>query len=165
VSTKPPIGVLFVCTGNICRSPTAEAVFRRMVEEAGLAQRFTIASAGTHVWYHEGEPADNRAQAAARRRGYDLSAIRARLLQKADFTRFDWFIAMDEGHYQILRREASQTQRHRVRLMREFAQSQPGRDIPDPYLGSADGFEHALDLIEEASRGLLDRLIGENPAA
>jgi protein-tyrosine phosphatase len=155
--------VLFVCTGNICRSPTAEAVLRRMVEEAGVARRFVIDSAGTHG-YHEGEPPDTRAQAAARSRGYDLSPIRARSLRKADFTRFDWLIAMDESHYEILVRGATTAYRHKVRLMLEFARNAAGRNVPDPYYGQLDGFERVLDLIEDAARGLLERLLAQGAA-
>ena len=149
-----PTGVLFVCTGNICRSPTAEGVFRQMVEQAGVAGDYLIDSAGTHA-YHEGEPPDLRTLAAARRRGYDLSRLRARLLAPADFTRFDWLIALDEGHHRILTQAGRGQRTARVRLLLEFSPRDVGRSVPDPYGGSEEEFERVLDLIEEAVAGLL----------
>jgi len=147
-------GVLFVCTGNICRSPTAEGVFRKVVEESAAADRYVVASAGTHD-YHVGEPPDRRATAAARERGYDLSSIRARQFTVSDFDRFHWFIALDEGHYHILRQAAPPRHRERVRLFMDFAAGSSLRSVPDPYYGGQDGFERVLDMIEEGSRGLL----------
>jgi protein-tyrosine phosphatase len=142
--------------GNICRSPTAEGVFRRHVEEAGLSKLIAIASAGTHG-YHVGDPPDRRAQAAALRRRYDLSGQRARQVQKADFERFDYVLAMDRDNLSHLHREAAPELRHKARLFLEFGTS--GKlDVPDPYYGANEGFEHVLDLVEDASRGLLEHL-------
>jgi protein-tyrosine phosphatase len=158
-------GVLFVCTGNICRSPTAEGVFRHMAEEAHVSDRYLIDSAGTHA-YHEGEPPDTRTLAAARRRGYDLSRLRARLLAPSDFTRFDWLIALDEGHQRILLQSVRKARRPRVRLLLEFGPQGAGRSVPDPYGGGDEGFERVLNLIEEAARGLLAFLeAGAGPRA
>jgi protein-tyrosine phosphatase len=153
-------GVLFVCTGNICRSPTAEGVFRELVRQAGLAPRYTIGSAGTHG-YHAGEPPDLRTQDAARQRGYDLSAIRARRFTPADFQRFDWVIGLDEIHRDLLLRAAGRQHGGKVRLLLEFGNHPDVRSVPDPYYGGDEGFAHVLDLIEDASRGLLAYLEGE----
>jgi protein-tyrosine phosphatase len=149
--------VLFVCTGNICRSPTAEGVFRHMVAEAGLAHLIETASAGT-IGYHVGEPPDGRAQLAARRRGYELNRIRARRVAKSDFERFDLLVAMDREHHEHLARLAPEEQAHKVRLLLDYASNASVRDVPDPYYGGPQGFETVLDLIEDASRGLLAAL-------
>jgi protein-tyrosine phosphatase len=150
------LGVLFVCMGNICRSPTAEGVFRRHVEEAGLSKVIAIASAGTHG-YHAGDPPDRRAQAAALKRKYDLSRLRARQVQAADFEKFDYVLAMDRDNLAYLKREAIPELRHKARLFLEFGTS--GKlDVPDPYYGASAGFDHVLDLVEDASRGLLSHL-------
>ncbi|MBM3567517.1 MAG: low molecular weight phosphotyrosine protein phosphatase [Alphaproteobacteria bacterium] len=148
------IGVLFVCTGNICRSPTAEGVFRSQVHAAGLAERMAIDSAGTHD-YHIGEPPDPRSQAHALRRGFDLSDLRARQLAPADFDRFRYLLAMDRGHVGLMRRMAPKHRQERIRLMLEFAPGGGAGDVPDPYYGGPAGFERVLDLIEAASAGLL----------
>jgi protein-tyrosine phosphatase len=153
--------VLFVCTGNICRSPTAEAVFRRLVEQSGLAGRIGMDSAGTHG-YHIGEPPDPRTQAAARARGYDLSGLRARRIAREDFSRFDLVIAMDRDHHALLRGFAPPTAGHKLRMFMEFARRSGGEDeVPDPYYGGPDGFELVLNLIEDAAEGLLDHLRAE----
>ncbi|KPK07021.1 MAG: phosphotyrosine protein phosphatase [Betaproteobacteria bacterium SG8_39] len=149
-------GVLFVCTGNICRSPTAHGVFLQMVRTAGLAQQLRVDSAGTHD-YHVGEPPDARAQAHARRRGYDLSALRARQVSRADFDAFDRILAMDRGHLKILRQHAPPGYAG-LGLLMDYAQRTPGPDVPDPYYGGADGFERVLDMIEHAAAGLLRSL-------
>jgi protein-tyrosine phosphatase len=146
--------VLFVCTGNICRSPSAEGIFRRMVADAGLAHLVEADSAGTHG-YHVGEAPDERSQAVARLRGYDLSPLRARKVEAADFQTFDLLIAMDRGHQAILTRMASAQGAHKVRLMMSYASGSGYEEVPDPYYGGPDGFELVLDLLEAASRGLL----------
>jgi protein-tyrosine phosphatase len=153
---SPRLNVLFVCMGNICRSPTAEGVFRHHVERAGLAHLIAIASAGTHG-YHVGDAPDSRAQAAALRRRYDLSTLRARQFSALDFERFDYLLAMDRDNLAHMQRHAPQPLRHRARLFLEFG-SRDVLEVPDPYHGGASGFEHVLDLVEDASRGLLEHL-------
>jgi protein-tyrosine phosphatase len=147
----------FVCLGNICRSPSAEGVMRALVREAELEGRVSVDSAGTGDW-HIGEPPDRRAQQAAAARGYDLSALRARQIDAADFERFDLLLAMDHANLAELRRHCPPAQRHKLRLLMEFAGDAPEREVPDPYFGGADGFEHVLDLCETACRGLLAHL-------
>jgi protein-tyrosine phosphatase len=149
-------GILFVCTGNICRSPTAHGVFQHMVRAAGLAARLRVDSAGTHD-YHVGEPPDARAQAHARRRGYDLSALRARQVTHRDFADFDRILAMDRGHLAILRRRAPAGYEG-LGLFMDYAEPSPGPDVPDPYYGGDAGFERVLDMIELAASGLLRSL-------
>lgn len=146
--------VLFVCTGNICRSPTAEGVFRKQVRDAGLEHLIEADSAGTHG-YHIGEPPDARSQSAAKDRGYDLSTLRARQVQKQDFAAFDYLVAMDRGHQSILMRLAPANGAHKVRLMMSFASGSGYDEVPDPYYGGPDGFALVLDLLEDASQGLL----------
>ena len=149
--------VLFVCTGNICRSPTAEGVFRAHVERAGLARRIEADSAGTHG-YHIGDPPDPRAIAHARRRGYDLSALRARQVKAGDFARFDLILACDRGHHGLLRRLADRAQHGRIAMFLDYAPELGLQEIPDPYYGGPEGFEHVLDIVERASEGLLAAL-------
>lgn len=149
--------VLFVCTGNICRSPTAEGVFRKLVADAGLAHAIETASAGTQG-YHAGEPPDSRSQAAAKRRGYDLAKQRARRVTLDDFERYDLLVAMDDGHYEALHRMAPEGTRHKVKMMLAYARRTSLREVPDPYYGGPDGFEEVLDLLEDAAAGLLESL-------
>ena len=146
--------VLFVCMGNICRSPTAEGVFRKLATDAGLHERLRIDSAGTHA-YHSGEPPDQRARAAAERRGIDLGAQRARRVTDDDFEAFDLVIAMDRLNLETLRERADAAQHGKLRLLLEFASENNGDDVPDPYYGGASGFERVLDLVEDAASGLL----------
>ncbi len=149
--------VLFVCTGNICRSPTAEGVLREMAKRRGLADRIDVDSCGTHD-YHVGEPPDSRSVACAARRGYDISGLRARMFDKDDFDRFDLLIALDRGHERILKRHAPPHARDKIRLLMSYAPEFGLTDVPDPYYGDVDDFEHALDLIESAAARLLDDL-------
>ena len=151
------VEVLFVCTGNICRSPTAEGVFRHLVRAAGLAERIAADSAGTHG-YHTGEPPDERAARTAARRGIDLSDIRARPVARDDFRRFDLVLAMDRGHLALLGRLAPGAGDDRLRLFMEFAAGYDLLDVPDPYYGGAEGFERVLDMIEAGAAGLLDHI-------
>jgi len=146
--------VLLVCTGNICRSPTAEGVFRKLLCESALDELVQVESAGTHG-YHVGEAPDTRAQEHAQRRGYDLSGLRARQIEQGDFERFDLILAMDRGHLGILQRLAPPQHRHKLRLFMEFAEGWNLAEVPDPYYGGDAGFEHVLDMIEAGSRGVL----------
>ncbi|HEX7048250.1 MAG TPA: low molecular weight protein-tyrosine-phosphatase [Gammaproteobacteria bacterium] len=148
--------ILFVCMGNICRSPTAEGVFRRLLEAQGDGLQVEIDSAGTHS-YHTGSAPDRRAQAAALRRGIDLSTQRARQVVVEDFERFDLVLAMDEDNLAILHAQCPPQRRDRVRLFLEYG-TVGERNVPDPYYGGDNGFEHVLDLIEDAARGLLASL-------
>ncbi len=149
--------VLFVCMGNICRSPTAEGVFRRLAGERIPELELEVDSAGTHD-YHVGDPPDPRAIAAAARRGVDLSAIRARQVEVSDFGRFDLIVAMDRLNREILLDRSPLEYRSRIRLFLEFASNVDFEDVPDPYYGGPLGFERVLDLVEAASTGLLDEI-------
>src|SRR5438105_5318657 len=130
------VKVLFVCMGNICRSPTAEGVFRKLVREAGLEQKIEIDSAGTHG-YHVGEPPDPRAQLAARQRGIDLSQLRGRQAIREDFARFDYVLAMDQDNYELLLDICPDGCQTKLRLFLEYAPHRPEREVPDPYFGGA----------------------------
>jgi protein-tyrosine phosphatase len=151
------VRILFVCTGNICRSPTAEGVFKRHVREAGLAERILSDSAGTHD-YHVGEAPDPRAQSAALQRGYDLSELCGRQVSRRDFIDFDYVLAMDEANLRMLKRQCPPEHAGKVKLFMEFAPNPRALEVPDPYYGGKRGFEEVLDLVEEASRGLLAHL-------
>lgn len=145
------VSVLFVCLGNICRSPTAEAVFRHLVDERDLTDLVEIDSAGTGDW-HVGSAPDQRATSAAKRRGYDLASIRARQVAQDDCRRHDFVIVMDAQNLEEVRNVCPEANVHRLL---DFAPEQQVRDVPDPYYGGEGGFDEVLDLIEEASRGLL----------
>ena len=147
---------MFVCMGNICRSPTAEGVFRYFVADVGLESSIDVDSAGTHA-YHVNEPPDRRARAAAERRGYSLEEIRARRVESADFERFDYLIAMDRDNLSLLTAQSEVVHHDKIRLFLDFAQADED-EVPDPYYGGAAGFERVLDLVEDASRGLLETL-------
>ncbi|MCX8099008.1 MAG: low molecular weight phosphotyrosine protein phosphatase [Casimicrobiaceae bacterium] len=154
------MNILFVCMGNICRSPTAEAVFRAKVEASPWKEQITIDSAGTHaaVYGHVGQPPDPRAVRHARARGYDLLKIRARAIEASDFEHFDLLLAMDDFNRRTLLAAAPRERHDRIRLLLEFAGDERIcrlREVPDPYYGAGADFEHALDLIESASDGLL----------
>ena len=148
------IRVLFVCTGNICRSPTAEGVFRALVDAEGLGEAIEADSAGTHG-YHVGDAPDTRAQVAAARRGIDLSGQRSRLFGAGDFETFDYVLAMDRMNYRTLSTACPAHARERLSLFLDFAPSLGLDEVPDPYYGADDGFEEVLDIVEAASRGLL----------
>ena len=144
--------------GNICRSPTAEGVFRRVVAERAPGVEIEVDSAGTHD-YHVGDPPDPRSIAAAARRGVDLRPLRARSVRDEDFERFDLIIAMDRLNRETLLERSPAPFRERIRLFMEFAGDQDVEDVPDPYYGGAPGFERVLDLAEEAAAGLLDEVL------
>lgn len=148
------VRVLFVCLGNICRSPMAEGVFRKLVADAGLADAVEVDSAGTHA-YHVDEPPDPRAQAAVRRRGIDISGLRGRQALADDFARFDYILAMDHENHAHLRAIAPAQHVHKLRLFLEYATRCAERAVPDPYFGNANGFDRVLDMIEDAAAGLL----------
>lgn len=153
--------ILFICLGNICRSPMAEGVFRRVVEERGLSDRFEIDSAGLGNW-HEGQPPDARAQAAASLRSIDISGQCARQVRSDDFARFDLLLAMDRANYVELQRLAPREASAKVRHFLDFASDADTKDVPDPFFGGQEGFDHALDLIEAAAEGLLASLLTED---
>ncbi|MGE5757457.1 MAG: low molecular weight protein-tyrosine-phosphatase, partial [Sideroxydans sp.] len=146
MKSNDKVSILFCCMGNICRSPTAEAVFRHYVEKAGLAERIHIDSAGTHD-YHVGDAPDARTQRAARQRGYDMSRLRGRQVEAGDFMHFDYVLAMDEANLDILRRLRPHNAQGHLGLFLEFAEHHREREVPDPYYGGADGFERVLDMV------------------
>jgi protein-tyrosine phosphatase len=152
-----PYAVLFCCTGNICRSPTAEGVFMKKVADARLAGRIFIDSAGTHG-YHIGEAPDLRAQEAARAHGYDLSTLRARRVGRGDFERFDLVLAMDHDNRAFLARLCPPSAGHKLKLMMEYARSYALPEVPDPYDGGPEEFETVLKMLEDATEGLLDAI-------
>lgn len=148
--------VLFVCLGNICRSPTAEGVFQQAVVRAGLDDRVTIDSCGVGDW-HVGKAPDPRSQAAARQRGIEIGHLRARQLKVSDFHEFDYVLGMDRENLAAMRALQPANSQAQVGLLLDYA-GLPQSDVPDPYYGGDDGFEQVLDLIERASQGLLDEL-------
>ncbi len=150
--------ILFVCLGNICRSPMAEGAFRRAAEQEGVLDWFDIESAGMGNW-HEGQAPDTRAQAAALKRGIDISGQFARQVTPADFRRFDLLLAMDGSNYDGLMQLAPKDARHKVRHFLDYAPHVGTKHVPDPFYSGAAGFDHALDLIEAAAKGLLDDLM------
>ena len=153
-----PQRVLFVCLGNICRSPTAEGVFRHLVASRGLEHRIEADSCGTAEW-HIGKAPDARSVAAARRRGYSLEPLRARQLCWEDFYAFDYILAMDESNLDNVRREAPLDYAGHIGLFLDFAAEVAEREVPDPYYGAGDGFVRVLELVEAASEGLLATML------
>lgn len=148
------VSILFVCMGNICRSPTAEGVFRHIVQEEGHGDWITTDSAGTHA-YHVGEQPDPRAQQTARKRGIELSDLRARKAIKNDFHEFDYVLAMDNDNYSLLEQICPAGHEDKLSLFLDFSDEYSETQVPDPYYGGDQGFEHVFDLVESASRGLL----------
>ncbi len=152
------IKVLFVCMGNICRSPTAEGVFRQHVKKAGLDKRISIDSAGTHS-YHVGSPPDERSQEAARIRNVDLSDLSARKVEPSDFKVFDYILAMDRSNLKELKKQCPSEFSDRVQLYLDYSDRYQDKDVPDPYYGGKKGFECVLDLVDDAAKGLLAAII------
>jgi protein-tyrosine phosphatase len=159
-----PTRVLFVCMGNICRSPTAHGLMRAKLQAAGLADQVEVDSAGTHA-YHLGEAPDARAQAHARRRGVDLSDLRARALRDEDFAAFDLVLVMDEANRRAVLARCPAGAQGRVKHLMAFAPHTQRTEVPDPYYGGADGFEQVLDLVDAACEGLLVHVRQALPAA
>lgn len=151
------IKVLFCCMGNICRSPTAEGVFAKLVHDSGLNEVIEIDSAGTHA-YHIGEPPDARAQRSALERGVDISLLRARKARTEDFEYFDYVLAMDEDNYQHLMQICPNGKEGKLQLLLDYAPHLEYREVPDPYYGGAQGFERVLDMVELAALGLLEHI-------
>ena len=151
------IKVLFVCMGNICRSPTAEGVFRKLVEDEGLDSAISIDSAGTHA-YHIGSQPDSRAQSAALKRDINLSALRGRQISSIDLDDFDYVLAMDHSNYADIQLLKQGETRAQISLFLDYAQHHDDNEVPDPYYGGANGFERVLDMVEDASRGLLEHI-------
>lgn len=149
--------VLFICMGNICRSPSAEGVFRHLINDAGLSRLIGVDSAGTHD-YHVGEAPDARAQAAARKRGYDISHQRARQVTSQDFQDYDLVLAMDWENLTALKQVCPRAYQHKLRLLMSFANEHEEATVPDPYYGGPEGFGKTLDYIEDACQGMLDFL-------
>ena len=157
LAAAPTVRVLMVCMGNICRSPTAHGVLAQRVADAGLGDRIVVDSAGTHD-YHVGRPPDERAQQHAARRGYDLSAQRARQLTARDFDAFDLVLVMDDANQHAARALCPPGQRHKLRRLTDFCTRHRASEVPDPYYGGAAGFEAVLDLVEDACDGVLAAL-------
>ncbi len=148
------VKVMFVCMGNICRSPSAEAVFHYMVQTSGLRDYIEVASSGTHD-YHVGGPADQRSHAAALQRGIDMSSHRAQHFKKQHFEDYDYIVVMDRTNHEHVMRHCPAHQQDKVHYFLDFAPQLNIKEVPDPYYGGEDGFEHVLDLVEAASAGLM----------
>ncbi|MFN9572986.1 MAG: low molecular weight protein-tyrosine-phosphatase [Betaproteobacteria bacterium] len=147
--------VLFVCMGNICRSPTAQGVFRKMVADAGISDIVQVESAGTHA-YHVGEPPDARAEQAAKKRGYEIGDLRARQVTADDFRDADLILAMDWENLSMLQQQCPKAYKHKLQLLMRFAGEHDAATVPDPYYGGPEGFNTVLDYVEDACQGLLD---------
>ena len=159
VSTR----ILMVCTGNICRSPTAEGVLRAKLQRAGLQAQVLVESAGTQG-FHSNEPPDARAVRAAAQRGYQIGNLRARPMRPEDFATFDWLLAMDQSHMDWMLKHAPPQAAGRIALLMPLARQHLGtQEVPDPYYGGPAGFEHVLDLLEDACEGVVDRLRAGQP--
>lgn len=156
-TTDNTVKVLFVCMGNICRSPTAEGVFRHLVKKEGLEEFILTDSAGTHA-YHVGEPPDRRAQATATRRGVALHDLRARRVRSEDFEHFNYVLAMDSQNYHDLVEICPEGFEDRLLYFLDFADDLPHHEVPDPYYGGNQGFEKVFDMVEQASQGLLEAI-------
>ena len=156
------VKVLFVCMGNICRSPMAEGMFRKAVRDAGLDSQIEADSAGTHA-YHIGSPPDPRAQSAIRQRGVEIGNLRGRKVEDADFERFDYILAMDGDNVNRLMQRAPARYQGKVRRLLAFSRKYPNLDVVDPYYGGPKGFEENLDMIEDAVQGLIREISATHP--
>jgi len=164
-SGSAPVSVLFVCMGNICRSPLAEGVFRKAVEDAGASDRFATESAGTGSW-HVGEPPDRRMSETAVRHGVSLEGQTARQFQRMDLERYDHIFVMDRNNLQdVLHFDADTRYGHKVRLFREFDPDPGDFQVPDPYYGGDQGFENVFAIVDRTARNILARLMEEHPAS
>ena len=161
-SPKPQRSILFVCTGNICRSPTAEAVARQMIKTHGQENHIRVDSAGTHN-YHVGDSPDKRSIAAAAKRGYDMTNLRARQLNQEDFIQFDLLVAMDITHLHSMNRLCPPALAPKISLLMRYATQHDDEEIVDPYYGNEADFEKVLDYCEDAISGLLNRILIEQP--
>ncbi|WMJ07977.1 low molecular weight protein-tyrosine-phosphatase [Nitrosomonas sp. sh817] len=158
MNTQKKIRILFVCMGNICRSPTADAVFRHHVKNAGVDHLIEVDSAGTHA-YHIGNPPDERSQRTALKRGYKMDDLRARAVESDDFDEFDYILAMDKENLQLLLQRSPRHHHGKIHLFMKYGESyEDDTEVPDPYFGGQQGFELVLDMVEEASQGLLEHL-------
>lgn len=157
------VRVLFVCMGNICRSPTAQGVFEKVLDEEGLSAMVDVDSAGTHA-YHVGEPPDPRAQETARKKGVELGSQRARRFVPEDFSRFDYILAMDEENMSMLEEGCPPGHEAKLSLLMDFAPERAEREVPDPYYGGRNGFERVFNLVEAAARGLVADIRGRHLA-
>jgi protein-tyrosine phosphatase len=155
-----PYSILFVCMGNICRSPTAHGVFRHKVQARGLSHVVKVDSAGTHN-YHPGSPPDGRSQRHAVKRGYDLSDLRARQIEDADFESFDLILAMDWDNLALIQADCPPRHQAKLRRLTEFCEQHDSDLVPDPYYGGSEGFEDVLDLVEDACDGLLRHVLAQ----
>jgi len=158
---KSHLSVLFVCMGNICRSPAAEGIFQAMVEKAGLASRISCDSAGT-IGFHSAQQPDSRVRSSAAKRGYHLTG-RSRQIQREDYDRFDYIIAMDRENFEDINRRRPDGQDVNIRMMCDYAKQYKDTEVPDPYYGGQRGFEHVLDLLEDACSGLLEDIQAKLP--
>lgn len=160
MALQQPVKVMFVCMGNICRSPTAHGLFQQLVDEQGLGNSILVESSGTHS-YHVGNPPDGRSQAIASQRGVDLSSLRARRFISNDFIEFDYLIGMDNGNIADMRAIRPDNASGRLQLMLEYSSRYSEKEVPDPYFGD-DGFERVFDLIDDSARGLLAHIRAEH---
>lgn len=158
---RSKIKVLFVCMGNICRSPTAEGVFRHHIKQANLTDKIDIDSAGTHA-YHIGNSPDQRSQLAAQKRDIDISDLQARIVTEKDLAHFDYILAMDQQNFTILKSKANAEQLKKIYLFMHFASEYHEMEVPDPYYGGEQGFEKVLDMIETASQGFINFLVKQH---
>lgn len=156
--------ILFVCMGNICRSPTAEGVLRHAAFNRGLGDDILVDSAGT-IDFHNGQPPDLRATQHAAKRGYDLTQIRARQINQPDYELFDYVLAMDKQNIAWLKKQIPTVYAHKLQLFLHFSEKYKGRDVPDPYYCNANGFETVLDMVEDGVQGLIAHLIEADAAA